>query len=128
VTAPDHSDPVAPGWVTIAVPRYVAALREPAVRAAIVLAFLAVAGFLLLALAWRGSTGKDNAVLQLPWIISGGMVGLALIGGGCGLLDAHLGRREAAGRRAMLEDVLHTAGDLADGIRVKAAARARGRS
>ncbi|MDQ1697612.1 MAG: hypothetical protein QOJ03_2965, partial [Frankiaceae bacterium] len=55
-----------PGRVTITVPAWVAALRDPGVRAAIVLVGLAVGGFVMLALAWRGGARTPYVPLQLP--------------------------------------------------------------
>lgn len=70
-----------------------AAWRDPWVRAAAVLLGFVAAGFAVIGLAWSGTAARGYAVYQLPWLVSGGMVGLALVAIGIGLLDVHIGRR-----------------------------------
>lgn len=40
------------------------------------------AGFLLIVLGWNGAAGLDYVQGQLPYIISGGLAGVALVGAG----------------------------------------------
>lgn len=54
---------------------------------------LCVAGFIALFLAWNGAAAKDFVQGQLPYVISGGMVGLALVG--CGLTVINVQARRA---------------------------------
>lgn len=103
--------------VTITVPAWVASLRDPGVQAAVVLAALAVVGFALLALAWRGAARTVYVPLQLPWFVSGGIAGLALAGVALGALSIHLGRREDAAHRAVADDVVREAAELAERLR-----------
>lgn len=98
-------------------------LRDPGVRAAIGLAIFGVAGFVVIGLAWAGAADRGYAVFQIPWVVSGGMVGIGLIGLGFGLLDVHLWRRQAAARRAELGHVVRDTSELADMIAARAAAR-----
>lgn len=100
-------------------------LRDPGVRAAAVLALIGLAGFVVIGLAWAGAAGKGYVVYQLPWVVSGGMVGIGLIGLGLGLLDVHLWRRQAAVRRAVLGEVVRETSELAEAIARRAAARRR---
>jgi hypothetical protein len=66
----------------------VRALREP-VRAAMATSVLAVlAGFGLIAFAWFRVSGEMDVAVQVPYVVSGGMAGLALIAAGC--LFAHM--------------------------------------
>jgi hypothetical protein len=66
----------------------VKALREP-VRAALATSVLAVlAGFALIAFAWFRVSGEMDVAVQAPYVVSGGMAGLALIAAGC--LFAHV--------------------------------------
>jgi hypothetical protein len=54
---------------------------------------LVVAGFIALFLAWNGAAGKDFVQGQLPYLISGGLVGIALVG--CGLTVINVQARRA---------------------------------
>ena len=80
-------------------------LRDPRVSTTLVLAGLAGAGFVMFALAWRGAAATLFVVLQLPWLVSGGFAGMALLGLGLGALTTHLERTEAAAERAALADL-----------------------
>lgn len=100
-----------------------ASLRDPGIRAGIGLAIFGVAGFVVIGLAWAGAADRGYAVFQLPWVVSGGMVGIGLIGLGFGLLDVHLWRRQAAVRRAELGQVVRDTSELAELIAVRVTAR-----
>lgn len=54
---------------------------------------LAVAGFIAMFLAWNGAAGKDFVQGQLPYVISGGLVGISLVG--CGLTVINVQARRA---------------------------------
>jgi hypothetical protein len=54
---------------------------------------LVVAGFIALFLAWNGAAGKDFVQGQLPYLISGGLVGMALVA--CGLTVINVQARRA---------------------------------
>lgn len=49
-------------------------------RAGVVLAAIGIAGFVMLGYAWHGAQHAKYVPLQAPWVISGGLGGLALIG------------------------------------------------
>jgi hypothetical protein len=106
-----------PGRVTITVPAWVAAWRDPGVQAIAVLVALAVAGFVMLGLAWRGAARTVYVPLQSPWVISGGLAGLALLGMALGAWSIHLGRRDDAEHRAVVEDLVREAAELAESMR-----------
>ena len=106
-----------PDRVTITVPRWVASLRDPGIQAAIVLALLAAIGFAMLALGWRGAARTVYVPFQLPWLVSAGIGGLALLGMALGAWSIHLGRREAAAHRQVVEDVVREAAGLAEDLR-----------
>jgi hypothetical protein len=80
-------------------------LRDPRVSTTLVLAALAAAGFGLIALGWRGAAATLYVVLQVPWLVSGALGGIALIGLGLGLLVTHLDRTEAAAERVALAEL-----------------------
>lgn len=85
-------------------------LRDPRVSTSLVLATVVVAGFGLLALGYRGAAALLFVPFQVPFLVSGAVVGLALVGGGLALLIVHLDRTEAAEERrataALQRDVL----------------------
>ena len=92
-------------------------LRDPGIRAGLVLLGVVVAGFALLPFAWRGVARTQYVPLQIPWLMSAGVAGLALIGGALGALTIHIGRRADAMHRAAVEDVMRTALELADELK-----------
>jgi hypothetical protein len=66
----------------------IASVREP-VNAALATSFAAVvAGFALVAFAWYRVSGEMDVAVQMPYVVSGGIAGLALIAAGC--LFAHM--------------------------------------
>jgi hypothetical protein len=92
-------------------------LRDPGIQAALVLVLFAIAGFVMLGLAWRGAARTIYVPLQMPWVLSGGFAGLALIGFAYGALSIHLGRRQDAVHRADVENLVRTAATLAEELR-----------
>lgn len=92
-------------------------LRDPGVQQFLVLGLLVVAGFVMLGLAWRGAARTVYVPLQMPWVVSGGMAGLGLLGLAYGAISIHLGRRQDAVHRAQVEDLVRTAATLAEEIR-----------
>jgi len=95
------------------------ALRDPGIRAGLVLCATVIAGFVLFVLSWRGVARTIYVPFQLPWIVSAGVVGLAVIGGSFGALSIHLGRRADATHRAAVDDIVRTAIALTDDIRAE---------
>src|SRR5207245_1148316 len=93
------------------------ALRDPGVRAGVVLLAAVVAGFALFVLSWRGVARTIYVPFQLPWMVSAGVIGLGLIGGALGFLSIHIGRRADAAHRATIEEIVRTAVALTDDIR-----------
>jgi uncharacterized membrane protein HdeD (DUF308 family) len=71
-----------------------------------VAAGLVLAGFVAFALGWRGAAATLDVPVQVPYIVSGGLVGLALIVAGVVLVLVQLGRREAADERELVAGVL----------------------
>lgn len=66
--------------------------KRPGWQSSMSLFFIA-AGFIAMGIAWNGAAGKDFAQGQLPYLISGGFVGLGLIVVGTGLMLFESGRR-----------------------------------
>jgi hypothetical protein len=92
--------------------------RDPGLQALVVLAALAAAGFTMLALGWRGGARTPYVPLQLPWLVSGGLAGLGLLGLALGAWSIHLGRRQDALHRAAAEDLVRAAAELAEDLRL----------
>jgi hypothetical protein len=109
---PDRGD-----RVLISVPRWVAAVHDPGIQSVLVLAALAVAGFVMFGLAWHGAARTPYVPLQMPWLVSGGMAGLGLLGMAVGAWSIHLGRRQDALHRAATEDLVRAAAELAEDVR-----------
>lgn len=66
---------------------------------------LVVAGFIALFLAWNGAAGKDYVEGQLPYLISGGLVGMGLIGAGLTVVNVQARRKDQAELLAKLEEL-----------------------
>jgi nitrate reductase gamma subunit len=71
-------------------------LRDPVAVIALVGVVLVVAGFAAMLLGWRGAAATLSVPLQLPYLVSGGIGGIALIGLGLSLCNLAASRREAA--------------------------------
>jgi hypothetical protein len=110
------------------VARVAASFRDPGTRSAVVLVALAVVGFVMFGLAWRGVARTIYVPLQMPWLLSGGFMALALIGLSLGAWSIHLSRRDNATHRAAFEDFVHETAELAEGLRTGRVQRPSGRS
>ena len=84
----------------------VRALREP-VRAAFATSVLAViAGFGLIAFAWYRVSDEMDVAVQAPYVVSGGIAGLALIAAGCLFTHVLVSRRLEHERGNAIEDII----------------------
>ena len=97
-----------------------ARLRDPRVSTIVVLVAVLSAGFVTMMLGWSGAAGLGFVAFQMPYIVSGALVGLALVGTALGLLSVHADRVEAAEERRLL------AGLQREALRIRAA-RAEGK-
>jgi hypothetical protein len=95
------------------------ALRDPFTVSVTVLVVLAAGGLAGIGIGWRGAAASLNVSVQLPYIVSGVIGGLALLGFSLGLLLVQARRRQEARRRAEFDRVVRAAAD------VLAAARGR---
>lgn len=64
---------------------------------------VAAVGFVLLAIAWGQAAAETNVALQIPYLISGGMVGLGLIMVGVTIVNVAAKRRDALLRAQQTE-------------------------
>lgn len=85
-------------------------LRDPRVTTTLVLAAVVLTGFGLVGTGYRGAAALLFVPFQVPYLVSGAVAGLALVGAGLALLVVHLDRTEAAEERravaALQRDVL----------------------
>ena len=79
-----------------------AQLRDPRVSIAGILLASLVGGFALIWLGYRSAAAAALVSLQLPFAVSGGLGGLALVGTAAALLSIHVDRVEAAEERRQL--------------------------
>jgi hypothetical protein len=80
-------------------------LRNPKVSTLGVLALVVLAGFAVLLLGYQGVAAQVDPPAQTPFLISGSLIGIALLGTGLRLLTVHLDRVEAATEREQLASV-----------------------
>ncbi len=96
--------------------------RDPYVTSILSLSAVIVGGFVCIALGWRAVARTLAPALQLPALLSGGVVGLALVVTGCALVAVQVRRRAAAVERLETEQLFDEAAEL---LRAAAAARQR---
>jgi hypothetical protein len=63
-------------------------------------------GFILIFMAWNGAAGKDFVQGQIPYVISGGLGGLALVMSGLTVAIIQAVRRDATELRQKLDELL----------------------
>lgn len=87
-----------------------AVLKDPRVSTTLILAAVVVAGFALIGQGYRGAAATLYVPFQTPYVVSGALLGVALVAFGLSLLRIHLDRTEAAAERrevaALQRDVL----------------------
>lgn len=87
--------------------------NRPGWQASAALLFVA-AGFAVMGLAWNGAASKDFVQGQIPYVLSGGFVGLGLVVVGVGLMLFESGRR--AGTK--VDRQIHELGELLRAMQV----------
>lgn len=87
---------------------------DKGLQAVMVLVAVAAAGLAGLGIAWDGVAATLFPQLQMPFIVSGGFGGIAIVGAALALLAVHLERRSAAGDRAQLETIISSAAVVAE--------------
>lgn len=76
---------------------------------------IAAAGFLLIVLGWNGAAELDRIAGQLPYVISGGLAGAALVGVGLTLVLVNELRRSTTEITRRLEHLTDVAGQSVPG-------------
>jgi hypothetical protein len=67
---------------------------------------LALAGFVLIGVAWSQMAGETQVYLQLPYLVSAGLTGLALIMVGVTVINVAAKRRDAAERERQIDQLV----------------------
>jgi len=98
--------------VRAAVARVRAAGRDPYTVSLVVLSVLAAAGFVGIIVGWSCAAGSLVVSIQLPYIVSGVIGGVALLGFSLGLLLVQARRHHEAQRRAQFDRVVRAAADV----------------
>jgi hypothetical protein len=62
-------------------------------------------GFVAIFLGWNGAASYDRVPAQFPWLISGGVTGLALTMFGASLIVVENNRRDRAALKASLDEI-----------------------
>ncbi|HJT38254.1 MAG TPA: hypothetical protein VJ818_07505 [Actinomycetota bacterium] len=76
---------------------------DPFARSIIISVALILGGFVAIGLAWRGAARSLIVAEQLPFIVSGGVGGLALVVAGAGMLAVQASRYWDARERRQLD-------------------------
>ena len=80
-------------------------LRDPRVSTSLVFSGLVLVGLALIGQGYRGLAATLDVAIQVPFLISGAFVGIALLGTGLALLIVHLDRTESALERQRVAEV-----------------------
>ena len=64
-----------------------------------------IAGFVFIFLGWNGAASHDREPAQIPYVISGGIAGLALVVLGAALIVAHSLRTDRVELRGSIDDL-----------------------
>ncbi len=78
-------------------------------------------GAVLIFLGWNGAASYDRVSAQVPYLVSGGFGGLALVVLGSALIITQSHRNDRASLQATLEDLRETLGRVAEAEQVVAA-------
>lgn len=95
-------------------------LADPFVGSVLLAASLALAGLIALGLTWAAVAARVEISEQVPYVISGGFTGVALIGFGCGVLVIQRRRWVTAHRRAEVGQAIVAATELLAAVRGEA--------
>jgi len=93
-------------------PRRAPAYADPFVVSVTVLVVLAAAGLIAVGLGWRGAAASLNVSVQITYLVSGALGGLALLAFSLGLLRVQTRRRREARRRGEFDRVVVAAAQL----------------
>ena len=81
-------------------------MKDPFTRSVVLALALIAGGFVAIGLGWKGAAASLVVAEQLPYLLSGGVGGLALIVTGAGILTVQVNRYWSARERTRLDLVL----------------------
>jgi hypothetical protein len=67
---------------------------------------IAAVGFVLIGVSWSEVAAQTNVALQLPYLVSAGITGLALVMVGLLVINISVKRQEAAQRREQMSELV----------------------
>ena len=73
-------------------------------------------GFVLLLVGWGQVAGETAVALQLPYVVSAGLIGLALVMTGIVVVTVQAKRRDSATLEGQLDELALLLGRLADAV------------
>lgn len=111
--------------VAIEVPSWVAQLFDRGVQAGLILLASAAAGFAVLGLAWSEVAAKLFVSLQMPFLVSGAIGGVAVAGASLAILAVHIERRQSADDRVVMDEVIGGLSDIVETLPVQLGRRIR---
>jgi hypothetical protein len=86
--------------------------QDPGLRAMLLPLAGVVAGFVALALSWGGASRQLLLAAELPWVVSGAVTGIGLIGLSATLAAVTWRRRAVAREVVLLDQALHLVQEL----------------
>lgn len=94
-------------------------LRDPVAVIMIAGVALVYVGFMAFAIGWHGAAATLDIPLQMPYLVSAGLGGAALIALGLGLCNLYGSRRETAREMVRLQDLLDEAAGLLEAVELR---------
>jgi len=73
---------------------------------------VAIAGFVLIMIAWGQVAGETQVYLQMPYVISAGLTGLALVMVGLTIVNVAAKQRDAVDRDRQMDQLVSILGEL----------------
>lgn len=73
---------------------------------------VAIAGFVLIMIAWGQVAGETQVYLQMPYVISAGLTGLALVMVGLTIVNVAAKQRDALDRDRQMDQLVSILGEL----------------
>jgi hypothetical protein len=93
------------------------ATGDPWLVSVVVLVATAAAGLGAIGLGWRGAAARVNVAEQVPFVVSGALGGIAVLGFSLGVLAIQSRRRAEARRRAELDRLADAIAGLTAAVR-----------
>ncbi len=85
-------------------------------------------GFVLILVAWGQVAGESQVFLQIPYVLSGGLTGIALVMSGLTIVNVAAKRQDAAARDRQNAQLMSLLSELESAVSEPAAARRPGQS